>query len=147
MDGLIDAGAEFSDDRVYRWRLWRRWDHGPMLMVVGLNPSTADEHTDDPTVRRCIGYAKRWGYAGLRMLNVFPYRATDPRELVGHMKTLYRDRRDDYLSVTTENYRTIMSQARITLGTENGQQQPGAVLCAWGNGGQLFDAARQLAWS
>jgi hypothetical protein len=45
-------------------------------MFVGLNPSTADESKDDPTIRRCVGYAKRWGYGALCMTNLFAYRAT-----------------------------------------------------------------------
>jgi hypothetical protein len=50
-------------------------------MVIGLNPSTADETNDDPTVRRCIGYARSWGFGGLLMTNLFAFRATDPRDL------------------------------------------------------------------
>jgi hypothetical protein len=51
-------------------------------MFVGLNPSTADEVADDPTIRRCIRFAKEWGYSGLCMANLFAYRATDPREML-----------------------------------------------------------------
>jgi len=47
-------------------------------MFIGLNPSTADETKDDPTIRRCINYAKRWGYSGLCMTNLFALRATKP---------------------------------------------------------------------
>jgi hypothetical protein len=50
-------------------------------MFVGLNPSTADATNDDPTVRRCINYAKDWGYAALCMTNIFAFRATDPRDM------------------------------------------------------------------
>jgi hypothetical protein len=51
------------------------------VAFIGLNPSTADETTDDPTVRRCVGFAKRWGYDRMVMLNAFAYRATDPKAL------------------------------------------------------------------
>ena len=46
-----------------------------------LNPSTADECTGDPTIRRCIGFARDWGYGGVEIVNLFAMRATDPREL------------------------------------------------------------------
>lgn len=51
-------------------------------MFVGLNPSTADETQDDPTIRRCIAFAKSWGYAGLCMTNLFAFRATDPKDMM-----------------------------------------------------------------
>lgn len=81
-----DGGAIFSDDRRYRYRLWRTWMPGDprppkTLVVIGLNPSTADEVEDDPTIRRCVGYGKRWGCTGLIMLNLFARRSTDPRTL------------------------------------------------------------------
>jgi hypothetical protein len=78
----LGMGAEFSDCGTYRYALWRTWNAlQPGVLFVGLNPSTADATTDDPTIRRCIGFAKRWGYGGITMANVFAYRATDPREM------------------------------------------------------------------
>lgn len=75
-------GAEFSPDGVYRYRLWREWDASlPRCAFVMLNPSTADASQNDPTIRRCIGYATRWGYGALDVVNLFGYRATNPREL------------------------------------------------------------------
>lgn len=74
----------FSRDRAYRYVLWRVWANlaAPRYCAfVGLNPSTADEATDDPTIRRCIGFAKDWGYDALAMLNLFAFRATDPRDM------------------------------------------------------------------
>lgn len=69
----------FSLCRTYRYSLWREWIGGEgYAMFVGLNPSTADEIQDDPTVRRCINYAKAWGYSALCMTNLFAFRATDP---------------------------------------------------------------------
>ena len=71
----------FSPCRQYRYTLWRAWDmFSPRyVMFIGLNPSTADEVQDDPTIRRCIGYAKEWGYGAFCMTNIFAFRATDPR--------------------------------------------------------------------
>jgi hypothetical protein len=77
--------AVFSPDRMYRYVLSRRWAEGPRaLIVIGLNPSTADEREDDPTIRRCIGFAKREGCSGLIMLNLFALRATDPMVMRAH---------------------------------------------------------------
>lgn len=54
---------------------------GDYLMVIGLNPSTADDMNDDPTIRRCIDFAKRWGYGALCMTNLFAWRATNPDDM------------------------------------------------------------------
>lgn len=76
------AGAIFSEDRRHRYVLWRRWgSSAKTLVVVGLNPSTADEVADDPTIRRCVGFAGREGCSALTMLNLYALRATDPVEL------------------------------------------------------------------
>jgi hypothetical protein len=76
-----ERSAVFSACRVYRYRLMRSWGVGPRLGVIGLNPSTADETDDDQTIRRCISLAQRDGYGALTMLNLFAFRATDPRDL------------------------------------------------------------------
>lgn len=78
--GLPMVGATFSTCRKWRYSLWRVWDaEKPRVAFIGLNPSTADEEENDPTVRRCINYARGWGYGGMYMLNIFGIRATDPR--------------------------------------------------------------------
>lgn len=77
--------AKFSPCRTWRYALYRGWDYFNILRgnvaFIGLNPSTADETKDDPTVRRCVNYAKVWGYGGMLMLNIFAFRATDPKEM------------------------------------------------------------------
>jgi hypothetical protein len=75
--------AAFSPDRRYRYMLSREWDKSaPRLMVVGLNPSTADEYALDPTLRRVREFAKRWGMGGFVMTNLFGFRATKPRDMI-----------------------------------------------------------------
>ena len=75
--------AIFSPCRTYRYVLTREWLGGNgVVNFVGLNPSTADETQDDPTIRRCVGYAKAWGFSGLCMLNLFAFRATDPKVML-----------------------------------------------------------------
>lgn len=75
-------GAEFSADRLHRYVLWRAWDRRKgAVTFIGLNPSTADERLDDPTIRRCLRFARDWGYGQLLMVNLFSFRATKPRDL------------------------------------------------------------------
>ena len=83
MNGLlVNKNAIFSDCRKYRYALSRTWNgKKKTILFIGLNPSTADEKIDDPTIRRCINYAQNWGYGSLLMVNLFAYRATMPSEL------------------------------------------------------------------
>ncbi len=79
---MINSDAIFSKDRLHRYVLIREWDLSkPSLMIISLNPSTADEKKNDPTVRRCIGFAKKWGFGKLLMTNIFAFRATIPKDL------------------------------------------------------------------
>jgi hypothetical protein len=74
--------ATISADRLYRYSLTRRWaDAGPIATFLMLNPSTADSEVDDNTIRRDIGFARSWGCAGMRALNLYAYRSTSPRVL------------------------------------------------------------------
>ncbi|MCC9181148.1 DUF1643 domain-containing protein [Mycolicibacterium mageritense] len=70
--------AVISECGRYRYELIRRWGDGPLLEFVMLNPSTADAEKDDPTIRRCIGFGKAWGYGGIVVHNLYAYRATAP---------------------------------------------------------------------
>jgi hypothetical protein len=78
-------GALFSEDRQYRYRLWRIWDEEkPLVMFIGLNPSTAAEINDDPTIRRVAKFARDWGYGGFYMMNLFAIVSADPSVLKKH---------------------------------------------------------------
>lgn len=77
---IRESDALFSDCMRYRYILFRRWGDKvhPTCMFIGLNPSTADEVNDDPTVRRCIRFAQSWGCNSMYMMNAYAFRATDP---------------------------------------------------------------------
>jgi len=78
----IESGAVLSPCGRYRYRLWRRWDATkPRVVFVMLNPSTADASVDDPTIRRCMGFARTWGAGAIEVVNLYAFRATDPRDL------------------------------------------------------------------
>ena len=79
------SGAVISDCGKYRYHLWRIWNSElPVMVWVMLNPSTADATQDDPTIRRCIGFAKREGCGGISVRNIFALRATNPKDLLKH---------------------------------------------------------------
>lgn len=80
IETTTDRECLFSPCRKYRYSLWRSTGNpgNSYVAFIGLNPSTADEYKNDPMIRRCIWFAKDWGYAELCMLNLFGYRATQP---------------------------------------------------------------------
>lgn len=116
MNSLFDIGSQscavFSPCGIYRYTLNRGASHGDGLVNwIMLNPSTADAVDNDPTICRCIGYTKDWGYADLVVTNLFALRSTDPKGLRGH-----RD------PIGPENDRHLIEQARRAT----------IVVCAWG---------------
>lgn len=116
--------AEFSPCRAYRYLLWRRWDaNKKQLFFVGLNPSTADELQDDPTIRRVVGYARAWGFGGIIMGNLFALRSTDPAVL---------DKAPE--PVGPQNDLHLCEQTNLCALT----------VCGWGNRGLLHDRATEV---
>lgn len=78
--------ASFSPCRSYRYTLWRTWgrsltDKPGYVNFICLNPSTADETTDDNTIRKCVKFAKSWGYSAMCVTNIFAWRDTDPKAM------------------------------------------------------------------
>jgi hypothetical protein len=119
-------GAIVSDDQRFRYRLWRRWDdEKPVMAFIMLNPSTADGTVDDPTIRKCVGFADRAGCGGIEVVNLFAYRATSPADL----------RRAGYLS-GPDNDRHARS---VLLGYST-------VVCAWGQHGNSRAASQRVKW-
>ena len=116
--------ARLSSCRRYRFALWRTWDAAlPRVMFIGLNPSTADEKRDDPTLVRCMNFARDWGYGGVCMANLFALRATDPAELKV-ASTPVGEGNDRWL-------RRLYREA-------------GLVVAAWGNDGAYLDRAAEV---
>ncbi len=99
MDTLFEKkDAAFSKNRLHRYCLIRIWDNTkPKVAFVGLNPSTANETEDDPTIRKVIGFAKEWGYGGFYMLNLFS-RITPYSNELPHIQLL--DKSSDYFLKT-----------------------------------------------
>lgn len=102
------AGAHFSDCKNYRFVLWRIWNVAqPKLMIVGLNPSTANERTNDPTISKVVRIARRWGYGGIFMTNLFPFVSPNPDDLKG--RTTDRiDENDEWLRYTRTLCQDVM---------------------------------------
>mgnify|MGYP001231335547 CR=1 FL=1 len=116
--------ALFSECGLYRYRLTRtlHGDKNPLL-IIGLNPSTADATHNDPTIRRCIGFAERWGHNALVVANLFSYRSTQPKGL-----------KKARFPVGPETDRILQEEA----------MKAGTILAAWGAHGGLFDRNRDV---
>ncbi|NJO45144.1 MAG: DUF1643 domain-containing protein [Oscillatoriales cyanobacterium RM1_1_9] len=79
---VLDSGAIFDSSAQYRYLLWRVWNPDyPHIVFIMLNPSRADGKTNDPTIRRCLGFSQSWGYGSLAVVNLFAYCASSPRIL------------------------------------------------------------------
>lgn len=119
--------AVLSPCRTWRYLLRRTWnelvgDAARRCLFVMLNPSTADENVDDATIRKCIGFGKRWGYDGIEVVNLFAFRATDPKALKQQTPAQAEGPRND------EFILDAAARAKTTL-----------IVAAWGNHGQLYN--------
>jgi len=121
---FIYKNATFSSCRKYRYSLFRIWDKiKKYVLFIGLNPSTANEEEDDPTIRRCVNYAKDWGYGGFMMVNLFAYRTMLSSNLK-KVKYPVGSENDKYIV-------TLSKKADITV-------------AAWGNNGNLYNRDKQV---
>lgn len=120
MNDYRRAWAKFSDDRRFRYELGRAWaPDGPTCCFIMLNPSTADENQLDPTVRRCVYFARAWRYSRLVVGNLFALRSTDPR-------ALYRE------PMIGDDWRNDDALVRMAAAAD-------LVVAAWGNHGAYLD--------
>jgi hypothetical protein len=117
-------GAVFDLSRKYRYLLWRRWsDELPALCFCMLNPSTADAFRLDPTIARCMSFARDWGFGSLQIVNLFAFRSTDPAALLRKRDPVGR-LNDEFIE------RVVKSSDRTVL--------------AWGNHGVLRDRDKEM---
>lgn len=157
----VGSGAQISADGRYRYRLWREWRLHPQpaqwdmwkdrrgqpvidgagepigepksCVFVMLNPSTADGNDDDPTIRRCVRFAQSWGFDRLEVLNLFAYRATDPKALLA-----LNDADDPIGPKNLEAFAHVL----------RGNSYPvGKIICAWGvHGAHIGQDETALGW-
>jgi hypothetical protein len=78
----IQRDAVLSPDGIYRYRLSRWWGPGPRLAFLMFNPSTADALVDDATIRKCMGFAQRWAFDGIEVVNLFAIRSREPENVL-----------------------------------------------------------------
>jgi hypothetical protein len=121
---VLHKSAELSACRNYRYALWRSWDDSkPRVMFIGLNPSTADEAQDDPTLRRCMNYAQTWGYGSVCITNLFAFRATEPNDMKNAKNPIGPDN-DKWL-------KKLVGESSL-------------IVAAWGNDGSFLNRSTQV---
>ena len=119
-----ESGAIFSPCGRYRYALWRVWDNSlPMVTFIGLNPSTANQDQDDPTIRRVKAFAKDWGFGGINMVNLFGIISPYPEILT-----------TDPNPVGVENDRWIKTKV----------EESEKVIFAWGNFKEADERAKSV---
>jgi hypothetical protein len=124
----ISRSAALSEDGVYRYDLSRTWEIGkPCVVWIMLNPSTADHLVEDATIRKCMAFAKAWGYGGIVVRNLFAYRATDP-------KVLAKLDRETAIGPDNNRYLAGLSYFR----------PQNITVCAWGAHGDLHTRAGEV---
>lgn len=147
----VSSGAIISECQRYRYVLWREWrgthdrrnwhwfgakdgvghelGQPKSCLFVMLNPSTADAEVDDPTIRRCVAFAKAWKYERLEVVNLFAYRTPNPKVLLSLMHG------DDPVG------------DRNQFHVEKSVEDAGIIICAWGaHGGHIDQDETMLGW-
>ncbi len=126
MPGPVAKSAVLSQCNTYRYELRRTWESGATKVLwVMLNPSTADATVDDPTVRRCMGFARSWGHGGIVVANLYALRSVDPAALMAHSDP-----------VGPENNDTLVRLANAP--------DVGLVMAAWGAHPSAIHRARHV---
>jgi len=121
---MIESEAYFDEDKIYRYLLYRKWGNLKKKVTwIMLNSSTADETLDDPTIRRCIGFAKQFDADELDIVNLFAYRSTNPEKLYTVEDPVGKEN-DDYIR------KSIEKSSLIILG--------------WGNHGKLLNRSDEV---
>ena len=110
--------AIISDCGKYRYELHREWDRskGKVLFIM-LNPSTADGLNNDLTTIRCINFAKKWGYGGIMIGNIYPFRAKRPKDLKKWL--------DEGIEMYDSRFQNMIHVKRLV-------PQADMIVCAWG---------------
>lgn len=137
---MTERKTIFSPCRLYRYTLWREWNTGALLHCsegtplkprdayiqwIGLNPSTADETKDDPTIRRCIAFSKAWGYGAMCMTNLFAWRATDPELMKAQASPVGE-------GMSNDGWLKAIADAA------------GLIVCAWGRSGNFQQRGNEI---
>lgn len=143
----INAGARISQCGLFRYSLWREWrgthdrknwrwfgtkdgrgeewGEPKSCLFVMLNPSTADGEKDDPTIRRCVGFARLWKFERLEVVNLFAYRATKPRDVLARQNA-----REEIIGLHNSEVMDVAAR------------DAGLIVCAWGANATAFDPTR-----